>query len=74
MHDIGDAMVKAGFADVVMDAERISVTWPDVSALLRDLRGLGTGNPFRTVLPGLPPPGCSGRSWMPTKAGCRRAG
>ena len=28
MHDIGDAMVEAGFADVVMDAERITVTWP----------------------------------------------
>lgn len=53
MHDIGDAMVKAGFADVVMDAERISVTWPDVPALLRDLRGLGTGNPLAARPPGL---------------------
>ena len=51
MHDIGDAMVKAGFADVVMDAERIRVTWPDIPALLHDLRSLGTGNP----LPGRPP-------------------
>ena len=51
MHDIGDGMVKAGFADVVMDAERITVTWPDARALLHDLRGLGTGNP----LPGRPP-------------------
>lgn len=51
MHDVGDAMVKAGFGDVVMDAERITVTWSDVPALLRDLRGLGTGNP----LPGRPP-------------------
>lgn len=51
MHDVGDAMVQAGFGDVVMDAERITVTWPDVPALLRDLRGLGTGNP----LPGRPP-------------------
>ena len=50
MHDIGDAMLKAGFGDVVMDAERITVTWPDVPSLLRDLRGLGTGNP----LPGRP--------------------
>ena len=50
MHDVGDAMVRAGFGDVVMDAERITVTWPDVPALLRDLRGLGTGNP----LPGRP--------------------
>ena len=44
-------MIKAGFGDVVMDAERITVTWPDVPSLLRDLRGLGTGNP----LPGRPP-------------------
>ena len=51
MHDIGDAMLRAGFGDVVVDAERITVTWPDVPALLRDLRDLGTGNP----LPGRPP-------------------
>ena len=51
MHDLGDAMIRAGFGDVVMDAERITVSWPDVPALLRDLRGLGTGNP----LPGRPP-------------------
>ena len=57
MHDIGDAMVKAGFADVVMDAERISVTWPDVPALLRDLRSLGTGNPLPDRPPGLTTPG-----------------
>lgn len=50
MHNIGDAMIEAAFADVVMDAERITVTWPDVRTLLRDLRGLGTGNP----LPGRP--------------------
>ena len=56
MHEIGDAMVKAGFADVVMDAERISVTWPDVPALLHDLRGLGTGNPLPDRPPGLTTP------------------
>jgi len=56
MHDIGDAMVKAGFADVVMDAERITVTWPDTRALLHDLRGLGTGNPLPDRPPGLTTP------------------
>ena len=56
MHDVGDAMVKAGFGDVVMDAERITVTWPDVPALLRDLRGLGTGNPLANRPPGLTTP------------------
>ena len=56
MHDVGDAMVNAGFADVVMDAERIDVTWPDVPALLRDLRGLGTGNPLPNRPSGLTTP------------------
>ena len=57
MHDIGDAMVRAGFGDVVMDVERITVTWPDVPALLRDLRGLGTGNPLPDRPSGLTTPG-----------------
>ena len=57
MHDIGDAMVVAGFADPVMDQERISLTWADGEALLRDLRALG-GNfaPTRFA-------GCRGRAW-----------
>lgn len=56
MHEVGDAMVKAGFTDVVMDAERITVTWPDVRTLLNDLRGLGTGNPHSDRPSGLTTP------------------
>ena len=56
MHDTGDAMVRAGFGDVVMDAERVTVTWPDAPALLQDLRGLGTGNPHPGRPPGLTTP------------------
>ncbi len=56
MHDVGDAMVQAGFGDVVMDAERITVTWPDVPALLHELRGLGTGNPVANRPRGLTTP------------------
>ena len=56
MHDVGDAMVQAGFGDVVMDVERITVTWPDVPALLLDLRGLGTGNPLSDRPVGLTTP------------------
>jgi malonyl-CoA O-methyltransferase len=57
MHDIGDAMVTAGFADPVMDQERINLTWADGEALLRDLRALG-GNlaPSRFGA-------CRGRAW-----------
>lgn len=41
MHDIGDTLVHAGFADPVMDMERLTLTWPDAQALLDELRSLG---------------------------------
>lgn len=41
MHDVGDMLVAAGFAEPVMDMERITLTYPDVSALARDLKASG---------------------------------
>jgi malonyl-CoA O-methyltransferase len=41
MHDIGDMLVAAGFADPVMDQELITLTWPSPQALLLELRQLG---------------------------------
>ncbi len=41
MHDIGDALVQAGFADPVMDMERLTLTWATPQALLADLRAWG---------------------------------
>ena len=41
MHDLGDMMVEAGFADPVMDQERLRLTWSDPAKLLADLRALG---------------------------------
>jgi len=41
MHDVGDLLVTAGFADPVMDAERLSVTYPAADALFADLRASG---------------------------------
>ena len=41
MHDLGDMLVQAGFADPVMDQELLTLTWPDAQALLRELRSLG---------------------------------
>ena len=41
MHDLGDMLVHAGFADPVMDQELLTLTWPDTDALLAELRGLG---------------------------------
>lgn len=44
MHDVGDALVHAGFADPVMDVERYTLTYPDLDRLLRDLQALGAQN------------------------------
>lgn len=44
MHDIGDALVQAGFADPVMDMEVITLTFDTVEALAGELRHLGWSN------------------------------
>jgi len=44
MHDVGDALVHAGFADPVLDAERFTLTYRDVKALLLDLKATGSRN------------------------------
>lgn len=44
MHDIGDALVRAGFSDPVMDMEVLTLTYADIDALLRDLRLSGSTN------------------------------
>lgn len=44
LHDVGDALVRAGFSDPVMDREDIVLTYPGVNALLRELRATGAGN------------------------------
>jgi malonyl-CoA O-methyltransferase len=44
MHDIGDALVRARFADPVMDADRLTLTYDDVQGLMRDLKTLGARN------------------------------
>lgn len=41
MHDLGDMLVRAGFADPVMDQEQLTVHWNSAEALCRDLRSLG---------------------------------
>jgi malonyl-CoA O-methyltransferase len=44
MHDIGAALVRAGFADPVMDVERFTLTYDDVLGLMRDLKIIGAHN------------------------------
>ena len=44
MHDLGDALVRVGFAEPVMDTERLTITYRDVDSLLRELKGSGSAN------------------------------
>jgi malonyl-CoA O-methyltransferase len=41
MHDYGDMLVEAGFADPVMDQEQLTLTWASAETLLAELRGMG---------------------------------
>ena len=44
MHDLGDALVRAGLAEPVLDVERFTLTYESVRDLMRDLRAMGAGN------------------------------
>jgi malonyl-CoA O-methyltransferase len=44
MHDLGDALMRAGLAEPVMDTERLTVTYADVDALMRELTASGSAN------------------------------
>jgi malonyl-CoA O-methyltransferase len=44
MHDVGDALVRTRWAEPVMDAERITVTYREARTLMGDLKHLGAHN------------------------------
>jgi len=44
MHDIGDALLQAGFINPVMDMEMITMTYKDVKQLMRDIKQIGASN------------------------------
>ena len=57
MHDWGDMLVAAGFAEPVMDMERITLTYDSPARLLQELRELGANlHPGRF-------PALRGRGW-----------
>ena len=57
MHDWGDMLAGAGFAEPVMDMERITLTFETPERLLQELRGLGRNlHPQRFA-------GLRGRGW-----------
>jgi len=44
MHDIGDALIRTGFVEPVMDVEHITLTYEDCFSLMKDLKTLGASN------------------------------
>jgi malonyl-CoA O-methyltransferase len=58
MHDLGDMLVEVGFAEPVMDMERITLTYASTERLLQDLREWGrnlSGQRFAA---------CRSRAWL----------
>ena len=44
MHDLGDALLRAGFREPVMDMEPFTLTYDSVVDLMRDLKAIGAHN------------------------------
>ena len=44
MHDLGDALVRNGFAAPVLDVDTFTLQYPDPTAVMADLRALGATN------------------------------
>jgi malonyl-CoA O-methyltransferase len=69
MHDYGDMLVECGFADPVMDAEVLTMTYASLDDLLADLRRSGSACAMQARRRGL-----TGRStWAATRAAYERS-
>ncbi len=53
LHDIGDMLVNAGFANPVMEMEMLTLTYADLKSLMIDLKGIGAHNAAVTRRRGL---------------------
>jgi malonyl-CoA O-methyltransferase len=73
MHDLGDMLLHAGFADPVMDQEQITLTWSSAEAALAELRGLG-GNVAQSRDSGLRTRRWRDRLVQQLQAACSRGG
>lgn len=64
MHDLGDMLVAAGFADPVMEMEMLTLTYPTARGLLADQRRLGVRDSLLGNLPW--------RQWRRVFAACEQ--
>lgn len=53
MHDLGDALVRAGLRDPVLDVDQLSVSYRNSDALFRDITATGARNTLQQRAPGL---------------------
>ncbi len=44
MHDVGEALVRAGLSEPVLDVDRIELEYPDTLTLMKDLKSIGAHN------------------------------
>jgi len=44
MHDLGDALVRAGLAEPVLDVEHFTLTYGNVRTLMGELKAIGARN------------------------------
>lgn len=44
MHDVGDTLVRSGFAEPVMDMDLLTLEYPSVVDLMRELKAIGAHN------------------------------
>ncbi len=44
VHEVGDAVVRAGLMEPVLDVDRVEVGYPDALSLMRDLKAIGAHN------------------------------
>lgn len=56
MHDIGDALLRAGFAAPVLDVDRYTLLYGDVRGLAADLKAVGASNATAGRLKGMTTP------------------
>lgn len=47
MHDVGDALVRSGFMNPVLDVDRLMTWYEDAPALMRELKAIGAQNANR---------------------------
>jgi malonyl-CoA O-methyltransferase len=64
MHDLGDALIAAGFEDPVMDMEMVTLTYGKLDELFADLRANAANNAALTRARGL----CGRTAWEQARA------